>query len=149
MAGPYILPTHDTFVQWASDVKAGGGVVTAFPRGAEAGAYAARFPAEGGLPPSRYTYVLAPLAVLAWQFGQITEGQYTQALADFQDFIRSIGSNVAENIGDVVGDIGSGLGEGLVSAISGWWWLLAAVGVGAYIFRDELHGVARRHLSRL
>lgn len=149
MAGPYIFPTEATSRQWQADVKAQGGVVTVIPRGLNQGAFAARFPNVDGLPPSSYTYVLAPEAVLIYQFGTRVEAEWDARWADWVIFVHEIGGNIAENLGDIVGDIGGGLGKGLGGALVGWWWLLAAVGVGAYIFRDELHGVARRHLSRL
>lgn len=145
MAEPYIWPTVETFRRWASDVHAAGGVVTVIPpqwSSLEQGAYAARFPAIGGLPHGSYTYVVAPYAILLWEFGQLTEAQYTLALAEFQDSIRTAGSNVAENIGDLVGDIGGGVGRGLVSAVSGWWWLLLAAGVVLYV-----SGSARRRVA--
>ena len=145
MAGPYILPTVETFRRWAQDVHDAGGVVTVIPpqwSALEAGAYAARFPAMGGLPHGSYTYVVAPYAVLLWEFGQLTEEQYTLALAELQDSIRTAGSNVAENIGDLVGDIGGGVGRGLASVVSGWWWLLLAAGVVLYA-----SGSARRRVA--
>lgn len=129
MAGPYITPTRDTFARWVADVKDAGGVVTVIPpqvSSLNAGAYAARFPAEAGLPRGSYTYVIAPYAVLLWEFGQLTEEQYTLAVAELQDYVRALGSNVAENVGDVIGSVGEGVGAGIGHVVAGWWWLLAA-----------------------
>lgn len=132
MAGPYLFPTVETFRQWARDVHDAGGLVTVIPpqwSTLNAGAYAARFPAVDGLPRSSYTYVLAPYAVLLWELGQLTQEEYSKAAGDFVDYVESLGSNAAENIGDILGGIGGGVGRGLFGVVSGWWWLLAGVGV--------------------
>lgn len=132
MPEPYILPTHDTFTEWVNDVKAAGGVVTVIPKGLSRGAYAARFPNVDGLPPASYVYVKAPVAVLLWQFGQLTEDEINLLEGDMVQWVEDAGSAVVDTIADAIEMLGKAAGKAAGAAVSGWWWLLIPAGFLAW-----------------
>lgn len=145
MAGPYIFPTAETSKQWQQDVKAAGGFVTVIPRGPAAGTYAARFPNVDGLPSGSYTYTIAPVAVIMWQYGQIAEDEAYRIYDDAAQWIRDAGSAVVDSIAEALAAAGKAAGKAAGGVFEGFWWLLVPAAVlAAYLYLPEPKRKRRR-----